>query len=46
MKLFIIRFLIIAVLYMFFRFVFRQPEALLIAFVLEYIVEPLITSKI
>lgn len=44
MKLFIIRALLITLLYVVFRFMLRQPDALLIAFVLEYIFEPLISQ--
>jgi len=45
MKLFIIRLMIIACLWLLLNFVIRRADALLIAFVLEYIIEPFIVEK-
>jgi hypothetical protein len=46
MKLFIIRILLIALLWLLFTYVIHWGEALIIAFVGEYIFEPLIVSKV
>ena len=45
MKVFIIRLLLIAALYLLFRFALSWPEALLTAYVIEYILEPIIIPK-
>lgn len=45
MKQTIIRLLLIAVFYLLFRFVVQTPESLLIAFVISYILEPVIMQK-
>lgn len=46
MKLFLLRLLIIAALFLLFNFVLLWPGALLIAFIIEYIIEPVIVTKI
>jgi len=46
MKLFIIRLLLIAVLFLVFNYVIHWEPALLWAFVIAYIFEPLIASKV
>jgi len=46
MKLFIIRLLLIAILFLLFTYVVKTEPALLWAFVVCYIIEPLIVSKV
>lgn len=45
MKLFLIRFLVIGALYLLFRFALKWPEALLLSFVIEYVIEPAIVRE-
>jgi len=45
MKLFIIRLLLIAILFLLFTYVVKTEPALLWAFVVTYIIEPLVISK-
>ncbi len=46
MRLFIIRALLIALLYLLFTYAVHWNEALVAAFVIEYILEPLINEKL